>query len=71
MIRFETKNSVYEIDEDRQRVRRLSGANTPTENFGSDGEWRGYEHWVLLPGGQALFYFDDERATITTPGVVA
>jgi hypothetical protein len=71
MIRFETKNSVYEIDEDRQRVRRLSGANAPTENFGGDGEWRGYEHWVLIPGGWALFYFDDERFTITTPGVVA
>ena len=71
MIRFITRNSIYEIDEDRQRVRRLWGTNPPTENFSRGGAWREYEHFVLLPGGQAVFQFEGERATITTPGVVA
>jgi len=35
--------SVYELDEDQKRIRRLSGAKPPTPRQGSDGEWRQYE----------------------------
>lgn len=38
--RFETLNSVYEVDELERRIRRLRGKNEPTERFTPDGEWK-------------------------------
>lgn len=35
--------SVYELDEARKRIRRLSGNGDPTRRTGQDGAWREYE----------------------------
>ena len=37
-----TQNSTYEIDPERQRIRRLEGRNQPTPRQGADGEWKHY-----------------------------
>ena len=36
-------DSVYELDESRKRIRRLSGNGDPTRRTGQDGAWREYE----------------------------
>jgi hypothetical protein len=43
-ITFETKSgSIYEVNEEEKKIRRLSGTNQPTERQGQDGEWKVYE----------------------------
>jgi len=43
MIKVKTESgSVYEIDTDGKRFRRLSGERPPTARQGADGSWRGY-----------------------------
>ncbi len=40
---FETQSgSVYELDTEASRIRRLSGLNDPQPRQGKDGEWRTY-----------------------------
>ncbi len=41
-IFFETRNSIYELDPDQHRIRRVSGVNDPTLRQGDDGEWQTY-----------------------------
>ncbi len=53
---FRTESgSVYEMDVENQRVRRLNGPRDPTPRQGPDGEWRGYEKALLLETGKMLF----------------
>lgn len=40
MIAYTTRNSVFEVDPDARRVRRVSGVNPPTEHFAPDGDWK-------------------------------
>lgn len=42
MFRFHTFNSIYEVDPDNRRIRRVVGANQPTSQFGTNGEWHDY-----------------------------
>jgi hypothetical protein len=43
VFRFRTESgSEYEVDEDRRRIRRLSGNHEPTFNQGADHEWQSY-----------------------------
>lgn len=39
---FYTENSVYEVDLQGKRVRRLRGIGDPMPRLGKDGEWRPY-----------------------------
>jgi len=43
MIRFFTENSEYELDEEKTRIRRVTGKFPPTPNQGDDGVWRTYD----------------------------
>jgi hypothetical protein len=42
MTIFETHNSIYQVDEDLKRIRRVSGINLPHWRFGRDGDWQEY-----------------------------
>lgn len=47
---FETvSGSVYEINESKQVIRRLSGVKDPTERQGSDSIWKYYEKLFSPP----------------------
>jgi hypothetical protein len=37
-----TAFSIYEVDFDNRRVRRVSGVDRPTPRQGADGEWKSY-----------------------------
>ncbi|HZU73573.1 MAG TPA: hypothetical protein VE990_12460 [Acidimicrobiales bacterium] len=37
-----TRNSVYELDSDHRRIRRVSGDVAPTPAFDPEGEWKDY-----------------------------
>ncbi len=39
--------SVYELDDDNKRVRRLTGIKPPKESQGVDGQWKSYEVAIL------------------------
>jgi hypothetical protein len=42
-MKFTTKSgSVYEINTDSKKIRRLKGTEDPTPRQGKDGEWRPY-----------------------------
>lgn len=42
-MRVWTANSLYELDLDRGRIRRVLGQQPPTTRQGADGEWRPFE----------------------------
>ena len=41
-VLIHTRNSVYEVDTQNKRVRRMSGKDNPTPRQGADGAWRAY-----------------------------
>ena len=44
MLKFTTETgSQYEVDEERSRIRRTSGSNSPTVHMGKDGKWKKYQ----------------------------
>lgn len=45
-MRFNTRNSVYEVDRSKKLWRRVKGLNDPLESQGTDGEWKPYEFIV-------------------------
>ena len=48
--------SVYEVDTDGRRARRLAGKADPTANMKEDGQWRGYQAVRLIaPGLRVMF----------------
>lgn len=50
MIKFRTySGSVYELDQDNKRIRRLSGVKDPTPRQGADGQWKTYVHLKTEP----------------------
>ncbi len=43
LVKFTTvTGSVYELDTEAKRIRRLSGTADPTPRQGKDSEWKGY-----------------------------
>lgn len=53
-MRFITASgSMYEVDTDAKKIRRLIGKDNPTPRMGKDGEWRSYREvhpWPLQKG---------------------
>lgn len=48
-MKFRTvSGSIYEIEQENNRIRRLSGTIAPTERQGSDGEWKEYMYATVL-----------------------
>ena len=49
MRRITTRNSVYEVDEENKKVRRVEGTGTIPSLLATDGEWQDYEHAFQHP----------------------
>lgn len=75
MIVITLSGSRYEIDQDKQRVRRLNGKTAPTSYVGVDGEWRQFTQMYPNPieiGSHVLIVWSvegDMPSTITSPVV--
>lgn len=63
-MRFITQSgSVYEVDADNKKLRRLTGRTDPTPRLGKDGEWRQYSEIVPDPiekGKQVLIVWGED-----------
>lgn len=75
MIQFKTESgSIYEVDTESKRARRVSGEHEPTERQGRDGQWRRYL-WVspIKVGLPVFFTWDVEdiryKGTLTSQAV--
>jgi hypothetical protein len=58
MIFRTQSNSVYEVDFDNKKVRRINGVNEPTARQGKDGEWRKYIDIVLKENTPCYIVWD-------------
>lgn len=70
-MRFNTRNSSYEVDVANKRVRRLCGVNDPTPSQGKDGEWRAYESCHNIEVGYSATFVWYGFKGITTSEVIA
>ena len=61
-----TLNSVYEVDREGRRARRLSGKNEPTQHTGTDGEWQEFADVAHHPSGGLVIVWDEDRMTVTS-----
>ena len=60
MIFRTTTGSVYEIDRQANRVRRMAGVKDPTPRQGPDGEWKTFVDCMgVYVGSQALFIWEE------------
>jgi hypothetical protein len=73
MIFTTESGSNYELDLERQRIRRLSGSRPSTNRQGSDGEWKEFFSISVPTIGQELIIvwsLDDNgtaKSTLTSP----
>lgn len=63
---YTTLNSVYEVDRQGQRARRLSGENQPTQHTGTDGVWQPIADVAHHPSGGLVIVWDEDRMTVTS-----
>jgi hypothetical protein len=70
MTRLYTRNSIYEVDEDARRIRRICGANPPAGGMPADGVWRFYS-WnsPLRAGVCVVIQWKDEVSGLRTSTV--
>lgn len=55
-MRFTTMSgSVYEVDTEAKKIRRLNGKKDPTPRQGKDGEWRGYLGELTIQVGESVW----------------
>lgn len=50
-----TRNSVYEVDPEGKRCRRLEGTTAPTPYGGADGEWKPFQDIICMQVGAPLW----------------
>ena len=49
-MKFKTySGSIYELDQENKRIRRLTGNANPTERQGKDGDWKPYKELLNGP----------------------
>lgn len=56
---YHTANSVYEVDEEARRVRRVYGDNPPTDRFAPEGEWKTFQSVSEAAGGLVFTWPSD------------
>lgn len=66
-MKYATHNSLYEVDVEAQKVRRLAGLHAPTQRQGPDGEWKSYESLTVLSDRRLLIQWEGARCTVTSP----
>ncbi len=55
-MRFTTiSGSVYEVDTESKKIRRLNGKADPTPRQGKDGEWQSYLNDLVVEKGAAVW----------------
>lgn len=68
--------SIYEIDEDAKKIRRLSGVKDSTPRQGADGDWKQYQEIMMTPLKNMVIIWETtinpdgeliNRATATSP----
>lgn len=68
---IKTTFSVYEVDRENCRIRRLTSDHEPTPRQGQDGEWRGYEDLRFMNDGMFIIwnhtYSGIAQGTLTSP----
>jgi hypothetical protein len=68
MIFYTISGSIYELDRDKNRIRRLEGVENPTPRQGADGEWKTFEHCnEVREGYSVLIQWEGIRSTLTSP----
>ena len=55
MIYKTETGSLYQVDEENKRVRRIEGVKAPTPRQGKDGEWKEYKVFQRLSDGCLWF----------------
>lgn len=60
-----TLNSVYEVDEQAKRIRRLSG--TVTKSIPEDGVWNDFDHYQEVESGFFVVQRDDGWGIVSSP----
>jgi len=71
-MRFTTiSGSLYEVDTENKKIRRLNGKKDPTPRQGKDGEWRGYLGELSVTIGQPVWiiWADAHPLTDETKGL--
>ena len=67
-MRFITASgSVYEVNTDSKKIRRLNGQEDPTPRTGKDGQWRGYKEIIPDPikiGSGVAILWDADTALL-------
>lgn len=63
MMVVTTQNSVYELDDEQARVRRVSGKNPPTPYFGEDGVWQPVQAWRFDERQNLTVWWSDTKFT--------
>ncbi len=67
MIRYETENSLYEVDDQKKMIRRLHGTAEPTPRIGTDGEWRPYQDYAQTDVGLVVVWpWINDNGTVPT-----
>lgn len=67
MITVTTENSVYEIDVENLRTRRIKGIEDPTPRQGPDSEWKSYANLQFVDGGVFFDWDGEGHGTLTSP----
>lgn len=78
-MKFTTvSGSVYEVNFDSKKIRRLNGVKDSTSRQGKDGEWRAYKELIPSPlkkGVSAVIIWKDDTElldeTIVEDGMIA
>jgi len=64
---FHTANSTYELDQNNNRIRRLTGKRDPSPRQSKDGEWRQFEFCSeVVKDRGVLIHWGDEKCTMTS-----
>lgn len=61
---FHTRNSSYEVDHAKKRIRRLSGTDGPTPRQGLDGAWKDFQRITDIEQGASVLIVWSEEGTI-------
>ncbi len=70
-IRFETlSGSLYEVDDEASKVRRLIGVSDPTPRQGKDGEWKAFTTRTPIVLNQGVSFIWAIVGGDTNPGVI-
>lgn len=70
-IKYRTfSGSIYEVDEDNHRARRLTGTGAPTTRQNPDGEWQSYNWYEKLSNTSLFFCWNEQGQGTMTSAIV-